>query len=45
MSMPRLLAEGVFKTPLTEAAPPAADLAELGAEFEAAARRRLGRSL
>jgi len=48
MSMPRLLAEGVFRSPLTEPAPaPAelAELAELGAQFEAAARRRLGRSL
>ncbi|MFI4936319.1 MAG: NADH-quinone oxidoreductase subunit B family protein [Caulobacterales bacterium] len=45
MSTPRLLAEGIFKTVLTERAPPAADLGELGAEFEAAARKRLGRSL
>jgi len=42
MSMPRLLAEGIFKSALTEAAP---DLAELGHAFEAAARKRLGRSL
>ena len=42
MSMPRLLAEGILKAALTEAAP---DLAELGVAFEAAARRTLGRSL
>jgi Ni,Fe-hydrogenase III small subunit len=42
MSMPRLLAEGILKSALTEPAP---DLAELGVAFEAAARRRLGRSL
>jgi Ni,Fe-hydrogenase III small subunit len=45
MSMPRLLAEGLFRTPLTEPAPAPMDLGELGAEFERAARRRLGRSL
>ena len=42
MSMPRLLAEGILKSALTEPAP---ELDELGAEFEAAVRRRLGRSL
>jgi Ni,Fe-hydrogenase III small subunit len=42
MSMPRLLAEGILKSALTEPAP---ELGELGVEFEAAARRRLGRSL
>ena len=42
MSMPRLLAEGILKSALTERAP---DLAELGQTFEAAARKRLGRSL
>lgn len=42
MSMPRLLAEGLLKAPLTEATP---SLDELGVAFEAAARRRLGRSL
>ena len=45
MSMPRLLVEGFFKAPLTEPAPAAMDLSELGAAFEGAARRRLGRSL
>ena len=45
MSLPRLLAEGLLRTALTEAAPAAGDLAELGAAFDAAARRRLGRSL
>jgi Ni,Fe-hydrogenase III small subunit len=45
MSMPRLLAEGLLKSPLTESAPAVGDLAEFGATFEAAARRRLGRSL
>ncbi|HVN02672.1 MAG TPA: NADH-quinone oxidoreductase subunit NuoB [Caulobacteraceae bacterium] len=40
--MPRLLAEGVLKSPLAEPAPP---LAELGPAFAEAARRRLGRSL
>jgi Ni,Fe-hydrogenase III small subunit len=43
--MPRLLAEAILKAPLTEAAPTPNDVAALGAEFEAAARRRLGRSL
>jgi Ni,Fe-hydrogenase III small subunit len=42
MSMPRLLAEGILKSALTEPAP---NLAELGQAFESAARRRLGRSL
>ena len=42
MSMPRLLAEGILRSALTESAP---EIAELGVAFEAAARRRLGRSL
>lgn len=45
MSLPRLLAEGLMRTALTEAAPAPGDIAELGAAFDAAARRRLGRSL
>ncbi len=44
MSMPRLFAEGLVRSPVTERAP-APDLAELGAAFEATARKRLGRSL
>jgi Ni,Fe-hydrogenase III small subunit len=44
MSLPRVLAEGLLRPPLTEPAPPG-ELAALGAEFEAAARKRLGRSL
>ena len=40
--MPRLLVEGVLKSPLAEPPPP---LAELGPAFAEAARRRLGRSL
>ena len=42
MSMPRLFAEGILKSPLTEPGP---DPAELGVAFADAARRRLGRSL
>jgi len=45
MSLPRLLAEGLLKAPLTEPAPPPADIAELGAAFAASAHKRLGRSL
>jgi Ni,Fe-hydrogenase III small subunit len=45
MSLPRLLAEGLLRTALTEAAPTPGDIAELGAAFDVAARRRLGRSL
>ncbi|HUO13018.1 MAG TPA: NADH-quinone oxidoreductase subunit NuoB [Caulobacteraceae bacterium] len=45
MSLPRLFAEGVLKRPLTEPAPERLSVAELGPAFEAAARRRLGRSL
>jgi Ni,Fe-hydrogenase III small subunit len=45
MSMSRLFAEGLFRSPVTEAAPAPADLAELGAAFETTARKRLGRSL
>jgi Ni,Fe-hydrogenase III small subunit len=45
MSMPRLLAEGMLRRALTESAPQGLGLAELGADFEQAARRRLGRSL
>jgi Ni,Fe-hydrogenase III small subunit len=42
MSMPRLIGEGLLQSALTEAAP---SLDDLGYAFEAAARRRLGRSL
>jgi Ni,Fe-hydrogenase III small subunit len=45
MSMPRFFAEGLFRSPLTEVAPAPASLSELGAAFEASARKRLGRSL
>src|SRR5713226_6997840 len=47
MSMPKLLAEGILRTPLTELQPAAGDaeLAELAARIDAGARRRLGRSL
>src|SRR5258708_3587795 len=47
MSMPKLLAEGMLKAALTEAPPEPGDaeLAELAAQVEAGARRRLGRSL
>jgi Ni,Fe-hydrogenase III small subunit len=47
MSMPRLILEGLLKSPLTEPAPQvgADDLAVLAARLEVAARRRLGRSL
>ncbi len=47
MSMPKLLAEGILRTPLTELPPAAGDaeLAELAARLDAGARRRLGRSL
>jgi Ni,Fe-hydrogenase III small subunit len=45
MSMPRLLAEALFKPPLTEPAPMPGDLATFGAKFEAAAKQQLGRSL
>ncbi|MGZ3273530.1 MAG: NADH-quinone oxidoreductase subunit B family protein [Caulobacteraceae bacterium] len=45
MSLPRLLAEGLFKPALTEPRPGADQLAELGVRFSEAARRRLGRSL
>src|SRR5882672_10641791 len=47
MSMPRLLAEGLLKSALTEASPGPddAELAGLAAHVDAAARRRLGRSL
>jgi Ni,Fe-hydrogenase III small subunit len=42
----KLLWDGVFRHPLTEATPPIDPaLAELGARLDAAARRRLGRSL
>ncbi len=44
MSLPRLLAEGAFRPALSEPVSPA-ELETLGARFEAAARRRLGRSL
>jgi Ni,Fe-hydrogenase III small subunit len=42
--MPRLLAEAFLAAPLTEP-PPAAEALAVGAAFEAAARKRLGRSL
>jgi Ni,Fe-hydrogenase III small subunit len=45
MSMRRLVSEGLFRAPVTEAAPEPADLAELGVVFEVVARKRLGRSL
>jgi Ni,Fe-hydrogenase III small subunit len=45
MSLPRLLAEGLLKPALTEPAPAADQLAELGVRFAEATRRRLGRSL
>jgi Ni,Fe-hydrogenase III small subunit len=47
MSMPKLLAEGLLKQPLTEAAPSPddKDLAMLAARLDTAAHRRLGRSL
>jgi Ni,Fe-hydrogenase III small subunit len=47
MSMPRLLAEGLLKSALTEAPPDAGDdeLAELAGRLDTAAHRRLGRSL
>jgi len=47
MSMPKLLAEGLFQSPLTETAPSADDaaLAQLAARLDTAAHRRLGRSL
>ena len=47
MSMPKLLAEGLLKSALTEPAPPPDDdaLAQLAARLDAAAHRRLGRSL
>jgi hypothetical protein len=44
MSLTRLLADGLFKAPLTEPPPPR-DLTDLGERFAEAARRRLGRSL
>ena len=47
MSLPKLLAEGLLKSPLTEVAPAADDnaLRQLSARLGADARRRLGRSL
>ena len=47
MSMPKLLAEGLLKAALTEPSPGPddAELAGLAAHLDAAARRRLGRSL
>src|SRR6059058_6083412 len=45
MSLPRLLAEGLFRSALTEPAPGPDELAKLGVRFAEAARRRLGRSL
>ena len=43
--MPRLLAEGLLKRPLTEKAPSPEEIEALGIEFGKAAKRRLGRSL
>ena len=47
MSMPKLLAEGLLKSALTETAPAADDavLAQLAARLDTAAHSRLGRSL
>src|SRR5215469_12491786 len=45
MSLPRLLAEGLFKSALTEPGPEPDAIAALGVRFAEAARRRLGRSL
>jgi Ni,Fe-hydrogenase III small subunit len=45
MSLPRLLAEGLLKSALTEPRPGVDDFATLGVRFAEAARRRLGRSL
>jgi Ni,Fe-hydrogenase III small subunit len=45
MSLPRLLAEGLFRAPLTEPAPGPDEIAALGVRFAEATRRRLGRSL
>ncbi|MFI4973048.1 MAG: NADH-quinone oxidoreductase subunit B family protein [Caulobacterales bacterium] len=47
MSLPGLLAEGLFLSPLTEAAqdPADADIAALAERLQVTARRRLGRSL
>ena len=43
--MPRLLGEGLLLGPLAEGAPSPQEIESLGAEFAAAARNRLGRSL
>ena len=47
MSLPRLLAEGLLRSPLTEAAPAPDDdaLRQLATRLDTAAHRRLGRSL
>jgi Ni,Fe-hydrogenase III small subunit len=45
MSLPRLFAEGLSRSALTEPAPAPADLEALGGQLAEAARRRLGRSL
>ena len=45
MSLPRLLAEGLFRAALTEPGPGPEDLAALGVRVAEAARHRLGRSL
>jgi Ni,Fe-hydrogenase III small subunit len=45
MSLTRLLADGLLRSPLTERAPAPDQLIELGVQFADAARRRLGRSL
>jgi Ni,Fe-hydrogenase III small subunit len=43
--MPRLLAQGLLKRPLTERAPAPEEIEALGLEFQAATKMRLGRSL
>lgn len=45
MSLPRLLAEGLLRPPLTEGAPTRNEIAGLAAQLDQASRRRLGRSL
>jgi Ni,Fe-hydrogenase III small subunit len=45
MSLPRLLAEGLFRSALTEPGPGPDQIAELGVRFAEAARLKLGRSL
>lgn len=45
MSLTRLLADGLLRSPLTEPTPADGEFVELGGRFTEAARRRLGRSL